>query len=318
MRVAILGGTGSIGLATAAVLVSAGAEVVLVSRNRPEHVPEGAAWQAGDIVDGIALQRLLAHIQPQRVAHLASLLQFSCDRDPVQAVRVNVDGTLNVLEACRTLGIQRVVFGSSIAVYGERHDMMRESDPLPANLNLYGLTKRIGEALGQRYRANHGIEFIALRYSAIFGPGEARSPGMARVRQELMHCALGQDVVIEGASGDERAHLTYVDDAGRATHLALTARSPARSIYNVAGPAGNYMSLRDLHAAACTVSGKSGRVSWTGRGPSAGPVDTSAFREDFGFAAAISVHEGLGRDLRRDAASGSPGWVPPSFLEEET
>lgn len=297
MRIAIIGGTGSIGLATAKVLASRGAHVTLVSRNPPERILRGAQWLAGDIVEGAALHRLLSQIAPDGVLHLASLLQFGCERDAVAAVRVNIDGTLNVLEACKKLGIRRVVFGSSIAVYGERDDTMRETDPLPANVNLYGLTKRMGEILGERYRESHGMEFVALRYSAVFGPGEARSPGMALVRQSLLRSAMGEDVTIDGASGDERAHLTHADDAGEATYRALAMQATSRCIYNVAGPAENYMTLRELHRAACEVSGGVGRISWRGRGPTAGPVDTSAFREDFGFQATISVREGLRRDM---------------------
>jgi nucleoside-diphosphate-sugar epimerase len=134
------------------------------------------------------------------VVHLAAFLQFACERDPAQAIRVNVDGTLNVLEACRHANIGRVVFGSSIAAYGERADLMREDDPPTARLGLYGMTKLLGEMLGKRYaaltRCSSGLATRGVR------PGRQRRRRWCASASE---CALGDDVPIEDASGDERA-----------------------------------------------------------------------------------------------------------------
>jgi nucleoside-diphosphate-sugar epimerase len=298
MPTAIIGGTGSIGLATAARLAELGERVVIASRRPPSSpLPAGVEWQAVDVTDARALHACLAERQVGRVVHLAALLQFACEKDPAAAVRINVDGTLNALAACRDLGIRRFVFGSSIAVYGERVDTMREDDSLPAGVSLYGMTKRLGEMLGERFRICFGLEFVALRYSGIFGPGEARSPGMAQVRERIFECARGADVVVEGASGDERIHLSHVSDAAEATCHALLGVAPKRSIYNVAGPAANHVSLRELHALVRKLVPEAGDAIWTGRARSAGPVDTARIAEDFGWAPAVSLEDGLRRLL---------------------
>ncbi len=185
------------------------------------------------------------------------------------------------------------MFGSSIALYGARSDAMREADPVPADVSLYGMTKRLGEMLGERFRSSDGLEFVALRYSGVFGPGAATSPGMAQVRQRILQCARGEDVVVEGASGDERIHLTYVTDAAEATCRALLAPVPAHSIYNVAGPAENYVSLHELHALVGEIVPGTGRALWSGRARSAGLVDTTRIAADLGWRPAISLKEGL-------------------------
>lgn len=300
MRTAILGGTGAIGLATAARLVERGAQVTILSRRPSNALPDGVDWQCVDVIDAGTLRSVLAERKIERVVHLAALLQFACDDNPAGAVRINVDGTLNVLEACRDLGIRRVVFGSSIAVYGERADVMREADPVPAHVSLYGMTKRLGELLGERFRSSHGLEFVALRYSGIFGPGEARSRGMAQVRERIFQCARGEDVVVEGASGDECIHLTHVSDAAEATCRALVAPQPRCSIYNVAGPAGNHVSLRELHALVRALVPGAGRATWSGRGRTAGPVETRRIEEDLGWTPSISLHKGLAELLNGD------------------
>lgn len=298
MRVAIIGGTGSIGAATAERLLREGVAVTLLSRSRPPSAaPRGVAWSHVDVVHPESVRRALG--QFDRVLHLAALLQFSCETDPAQAVRVNIDGTLNVLEACRDLGVRRVVFASSIAVYGERTDTMREEDAAPADLGVYGLTKRMGEALGQRFHASSNLEFVALRYSGVIGPGEATSAGMARVRQQIFDCARGRDVTIDGASGSEWVHLLHVADAAEATCVALLADAPARSIYNVAGPDDSYVSLQGLHDLVREIEPGAGRAIWSGRARSAGPVDVGRIGNDLGWRPTISLREGIRDVLNR-------------------
>lgn len=298
MRVAILGGTGLIGAATAASLRRRGAVVTTMSRTAPAPAHAGERWAHADVTDRASLLEALRQAAPDAVVHLASYLQFACDANPAEAIRVNVDGTLNVLEACRATGVRRVVFGSSISVYGERHDLMREDDALPVDVSLYGLTKRMGESLGERYRVLFGLEFVALRYSGVFGPGQAHSSGMALVRQKIFECARGADVAIEGASGEERIHLTHVTDAAEATVRAIEHPRPAFAVYNVAGPEENYLSLRDLHGVVCRIAPGSGRALWSGRARSAGRVDTTRLRTDLGWRPTVAAEDGVRRDLR--------------------
>lgn len=299
-RTAIIGGTGSIGIATAMRVLQKGMPVVILSRRLPtQALPESIGWESLDVTDASAVREALRKHRIDRVVHLAALLQFACEQDPVQAVRINVDGTLNVLEACRALEVSRVVFASSIAVYGERSDLMRESDPAPAGIGLYGQTKRMGEILGQRYHALHGLEFVALRYSGVFGPGAATSAGMALVRQRILDCAAGKDVVIEGASGAERVNLTHVDDAAQATCTALLSNQYASAIYNVAGPPENYVSLRELHELVRELRPGTGRALWSGQARSAGQVDIARIGRELGWQPSVSLKDGLRDVLER-------------------
>lgn len=298
MRVALIGGTGLIGTASAEALLAAGHAVTLISRRPPEHPVGSAGWQTGDIGDAGAIRAALESARPDAVLHLAAYLQFACEQNPAEAVRVNVDGTLNVLEACRELRIPRLVFGGSIASYGERNDLMREDDPPVAATGLYGMTKRLGEMLGARYAALHGLTFVSLRYGGVFGPVEVKSAGMALVRQRIKETARGKDVVVEGASGRERSHLTHVIDAAGATAAALTHPRPAHQVYNVAGPETNYLSLEEMHAAVRRLAPHAGRALFMGQGKSSGPVDTRRLREDLGFEPKVSVEQGLASDLR--------------------
>ena len=288
MRIALIGGTGLIGTACAEAAVAAGHSVTIISRHGPVRADVGVP---GEILAALTAAR------PDAVLHLAAYLQFACEQDPAEAVRVNVDGTLNVLEACRALGIGRVVFGGSIASYGERSDLMREEDPPAASTGLYGMTKRLGEMLGARYAELHGMTFVSLRYGGVFGPIGVKSAGMALVRQRIKETARGEDVVIEGASGEECFHFTHASDAAAATLAALTHPSPAHQIYNVAGPDSNYCSLAQMHAAVRRLVPGAGNAVFKGKGRSAGRADTTRLRTGLGYAPSVSLEEGLARDL---------------------
>lgn len=297
MHAVVLGGTGLIGSAVAERLAALGHRVTVMTRKAPAAPPAGCTWQGGDIVDAAPLRAAFEVLRPDAVLHLAAFLQYACEQDPAQAVRVNVDGTLNVLEACRTTGVRRLVFASSIAAYGERVDLMREDDPPTARIGLYGMTKRLGEMLGDRYANLHGLEFVALRYAGVFGPAEVHSPGMAMVRQRIKETAAGRDVVVDGASGDERSHATHAIDAAEATCRALLHPSPAHRVYNVGGPPQNHVTLRAFHDAVRAVAPSAGRALWQGRGKDSGPVDLSRLRDDLGYVPTISIEEGLRLDL---------------------
>jgi UDP-glucose 4-epimerase len=297
MHIAIIGGSGLIGSETARQFAEAGHDVTLLSR-RPSKDEQGAPWVQCDIANAAEVHAALDSIRPAAVVHLAALLQFSCDQQPAEAIRMNVDGTVNVLEACRTLGIRRIVFGSSMAAYGRRTDRMFETDPIPDDVGLYGQTKRLCEVLGGRYRTLYGIEFVALRYAGVIGPHELHSAGMAMVRQQIRSTASGVDVTIEDASGNETVHLTHVSDAAAATVAAALRANPQHTVYNVAGPADNYMTLKQYHATVRELVPHAGNVCWAGSARGAGPLDLTRLETDLGVSPQVSVRDALKLDLQ--------------------
>ena len=142
-------------------------------------------------------------------------------------MQVSVDGTTNVLEVARAKNIKRVVFTSSKAAYGEitgeyappTCKPVREDYPKrPADL--YGSLKVCCEELGRYYRETYGIEFIALRFVSIYGPGkEARHGPLSFYGQLIERRAQRQTWVIP-QGGDQLNDAVYVGDVGRAVYLA--------------------------------------------------------------------------------------------------
>jgi UDP-glucose 4-epimerase len=106
---------------------------------------------------------------------VAAFLTLPLSINPALGLSVNVQGQVNVFEACRYRGVQKVVFSSSCAVYGEpQSDLAVEADPftwdgLQPGGGLYGASKVIGENLSRLYHDRYGLKSIALRYSTVYG-----------------------------------------------------------------------------------------------------------------------------------------------------
>jgi UDP-glucose 4-epimerase len=174
------------------------------------------------------------------IAHLAALMPEPAEADPRLAIRVGVDGTMNVLEVARASGIRRVVFTSSKAVYGEIFGEyapptckpVREDHPKhPADM--YGTIKVCCEELGNYYRQTYAIEFIALRYVSIYGPGKEARHGPLSFYGQLIERARRGDPWVVPEGGDQLNDAVYVGDVARSIVLALNAPAPRQSAFNI-------------------------------------------------------------------------------------
>lgn len=311
MRILVTGGTGLLGRCLTNQLLLRGEQVYVVSRGKNAPHP-GVVSITADISLPQQVRAAFDIAQPDRVVHLASSLQFACNSNPSDAVKVNVDGLLAVLEECRLNRIKRVVYGSSIAVYGDTRSAVCETTRA-SELNLYGLTKLLGESLGERFGALYGFEFLALRLAGIFGPGNVGGQGMAAIRQRLINCIDGIDMRIDEASGEETSHLTYVSDAAEALTLALTGPKPLHSVYNVAGPDENFTTLKEFHASIRALVPTAGNIIWGKHAKDVGHVDSTRFRTEYGFNPKTSVRDGIRMtiDAMKNTNNGSQSVSPP-------
>lgn len=301
MRVMIVGGTGLLGRATALELVRQNVDVTLLSRSYPKDPWAQQIWKHVDINDFVSVKAALMS-RPDVVLNFAACLQHACDSQPKSAVDININGLTNILEVSLSAGVKKVIFASSIAVYGERRDLMTEIDCIPADNSLYGASKYFGELLGLQYQKAFRLDFIAFRYSGIFGFDSAkrneRSAGMALVRQQILECVTGKNVVFDNVSGYERVHLTHVTDAANATVAAILLGKHRYGVYNIGGPSENYLSLRDFYQLVKTLFPRCGNVTWAANGArTAGPLCIERMTSDLGYLPKVSVSSGLKKDF---------------------
>jgi UDP-glucose 4-epimerase len=308
MNVLITGGMGVNGAVTARLMVRDGLRPVLLD-NREDFIlmrdiKDKVDCVIGDVCDPTFLTRVVDDHKIDRIAHLAALMPEPAEANPRLGVRIGAEGTINVLEIARAKNIKRVVFTSSKAVYGEingaegppNYKPVREDyRKIPADL--YGSIKVCSEELGRYYRETYGIEFIALRFVSIYGPGkEARHGPLSFYGQLIEKAREGAKWVIpEG--GDQKNDAVYVGDVGRAVYLALKAPTPGAWTFNIG--TGKAVTPRDFLNAAAKLF-PDHRIE-LGPGPSKlgrskqsyCVFDISSARAHLGYEPAYSVEEGV-------------------------
>jgi nucleoside-diphosphate-sugar epimerase len=186
-----------------------------------------------DVTDALGLSRLLADHPVNAIIHLAAILPTAAQRDPLRATKVNVQGSLNLLELARSYSVQRFVFGSSLSVYGTwpADYAVSESDRA-APEDLYGAAKLYVERLGAAYREAHSIHFVSLRIGRVVGPG-SQSPTSAWRSAIFERLGTNQPAEISMPySGAERLLLVHVDDVAKMLVTLLEAPSLEHAVYN--------------------------------------------------------------------------------------
>jgi len=244
MKVLITGGMGVNGAVTARLLVQEGLRPVLLD-NRMDlslmrDIKDEVDCVEADVCDQRALEKILDDYKVTHIAHLAALMPEPAEANPRLAIRVGVDGTVNVLEAARSRNIKRVVFTSSKAVYGEilgeyappSCKPVREDYPKhPADL--YGTIKVCCEQVGEYYRETYGIEFLALRFVSIYGPGKEARHGPLSFYGQLIERARSGEQWVVPQGGDQLNDAVYVGDVARSIYLALKAEAPGAWAFNI-------------------------------------------------------------------------------------
>ena len=167
------------------------------------------------------------------IIHLAAILPTAAQRDPGLATRVNIQGSVNLLEMAREFRVRRFVFGSSLSIYGTwpaEHAVSEVDRAAPEDI--YGAAKLYVEQCGSAYRELHGVEFVSLRIGRVVGPG-AQSTTSAWRSEIFELLGTREPVVIEiPYSESERILVVHVEDVAEMLVALLHISRPAHAIYN--------------------------------------------------------------------------------------
>ena len=200
----------------------------------------------GDILDLPDLLRAIRSEDVDRIIHTASFLTAAVRERPYAGAKINLLGTMTVLEAARLMDIRRVVFCSSNTVqmgtYWRPSTVPYVEDfPMTAisgrPRSVYGVLKLACEWIGLDYFERYGVDFVATRFAGVFGPWKGVPTGLpTRMMKEFIEKPLaGQSVHIDDPtltwSGYEE--LVYAKDAANSTVLACYASNPISRIYNI-------------------------------------------------------------------------------------
>jgi UDP-glucose 4-epimerase len=239
MTVLVTGGAGLIGATIVRNLLRRGEKVVSLDttadqRRLAEHRTDARLMiVAGDICDRQNLTSITTKNGVDRIIHMAALLVPTTETDPALGIAVNVAGATNVFEVARRQGAQRVVYPTSMAVYGDQtlygEDAVVDEDSLRSPYNLYGHAKVMNEEVAKAYTRNFGLSTAGMRIASVFGHGRVtgRSGAISRI---ISHAAVGEPVESEVAAA-QVTPLIYVEDVAESLVRLCFADALERTVY---------------------------------------------------------------------------------------
>jgi len=236
----VVGGAGFIGAELTESLARQGEPVVSFDLKTLDIDHENVTSITGDVTDFAAVEDAVETYEPDRVVNLAYLLGAESDRSPERAVRVNCVGMDNVLRAAVGGGVERVVYASSIAVYGSPDDY---SDTIHENVRphaayasypllFYSATKQLNEYQARLYadRSGGSMGVVAVRPSIVFGPG--RTGGLTQWASDVVTKPVRGESVHLPFSPEQPLGLIYRDDVAALIRQLLDADDLAHDAYN--------------------------------------------------------------------------------------
>ncbi len=198
----------------------------------------------GDITDLGLVEKAVKDHGIGQIIHLAALQVPFCKANPTLGANVNVTGTVNIFEAARRAGIQRVVYASSIGVFGLSEEYpggIVNDDSQLRPRTLYGVYKQANESTARVYWWDHQISSVGLRPYVVYGPG--RDQGMTSgPTWAMLAAAAGKPFRISygGSCG-----LNYVDDVARTFIRATQVSQERAEVYNVSGQVADMTDIVD-------------------------------------------------------------------------
>jgi UDP-glucose 4-epimerase len=304
MRAIVTGGAGFIGSNLVDGLLARGDEVTVlddISTGKRENLDAalaaGAELVALDVRDARAVLDAAERVRPETVFHLAAQIDVRRSAaDPALDARINVEGTVNVLEAARAVGARVVNSSTGGAIYGEGRTIPAPEDHPVAPEAPYGQSKFAAEGYCELFRRLHGVLTVSLRYGNVYGP---RQDPLGEAGVIAIFCGrllAGERPTVFG-DGLQTRDYVYVGDVVAANLLAADARE-ASGAFNVG--TGVQTSVLDLVEAlapqadgpfeAQLAPARPGEVQHIA-------LDATRAREELGWSAETSLADGLARTL---------------------
>lgn len=321
-RVLVTGGTGCIGSWVVKNLLEEGVPVVVLTSGqrfgRLRLILTDAEFDridfvAGDIGDLATLESASRRRGITGIIHLAGMQLPLCAADPIKGAQVNVVGTIAIFELAKRLGIERVVYASSAAVYGPRTHYTETTLPPDAPLfptSHYGTFKVANEQNARVYWQNDGLSSIGLRPHTVYGPG--RDQGMTSKPTLAMIAAASNRPYHINFGG--RYQFQFTDDSARTFIRAARSRFNGAAVYNMGGSVSGVDEI--VHFIDAAEPGARGRITFDDKAlalPEAfdgGPIVAA-----LGASHETPLDEGVRRTIATYRAAIHDGKLDDAFLD---
>lgn len=303
MNFLITGAAGFLGAALANQLAREGHQVRGVddlSTGNPNALSPDVLFTRGDVNDRPKLWTLMQDVDC--VYHLAARVSVpESILYPREYNAVNVGGTVSLMEAMRDVGVRRVVFISSGAVYGDQEEQPLSVDKPPKPQSPYAVSKLAAEYYVRTIGDLWGIESVCLRVFNAYGPGQRLPPSHPPVIPNFLRQAVRGGTLVVHNQGTQTRDYVFVDDVVRAMVAAATAPDISHSIINIGS--GTETSVRELARLVTGITDSLSEVIYnqqTNPGVSRMCADIFDARQKLDYQPRVVLQEGLRLTLERD------------------
>lgn len=250
-----------------------------------------------DVADMNAVDRFFEKNDFKYVFHIAANGNVPLSNDyPTIDFNSNCLGAFNVLNCCVKYKVEKVLYSSTAAVYGNpKYPAIDENHPLTPISN-YGVTKLYGERLGIAYHHSYGLNFVAMRIFNTYGPRQPRY-----VLYDLIRKLNNSKETLEVlGTGEQVRDYSYISDTVHAFYLAFITQNNAGEVYNISG--GNPISIKQLVQYICEELDINPEINYTGQSWKGdisilnGSIEK--IRTHLQFEPRVKIHEGLKKSIQ--------------------
>ena len=296
LSVLVTGATGFIGTHLTQRLLTAGSRVacLLSSERRMSNLPPGTTGHVADLRDAGAVKAAVKAASPALVFHLAAVGVTEFGIDPITAIQVNVEGTINLLMALEGTGYYRFLFTGTSHEYGDDNSPFHQAR-LPSPPNVYAASKSAAWLFCQMYQRVRGWPIVGLRPFGVYGPGQ-RPP--AFLPSLILSALRGQDFPMTG--GKQVRDFIYIQDVIEGMLRAATVPGIEGQTFNLCS--GRGASLAEVAGRVVAQMGKPVHIHLGALPYRPGTIwhmvgDNSMARELLHWQPTVSLDEGLRRTI---------------------
>lgn len=260
-RVLVTGGAGFIGSHLVDRLIKEDHEVVVLDNffsgkieNIKHHLDSGElSLIKGDVRDSDDVEKAMREVDA--VFHLAAIVSVPLSiKKPSLVNEVNVEGTLNLLETSSKADVEKFVYSSSCAVYGEAQHIPIDEEHQTNPISLYAASKLAAEYYCKAFYENHGLNTLCLRYFNVYGPRQVRGSYGGVITQFIDRLKQKKQPIIYG-DGEQTRDFVHVEDIVEASMLALNCPHDVDKVINVGS--GRSTTINKLARTLMELTGKS-------------------------------------------------------------
>jgi UDP-glucose 4-epimerase len=234
------------------------------------------------------------------VCHLAAIVNVPLSvENPLLVEDVNVKGTLNLLEACVKHGVQRFLYISTCAVYGEAIYLPIDEEHPTNPLSPYGASKLAAENYCKVFQRIHSLQTVCLRFFNVYGPRQSGGPYSGVITAFLKSLEKQEPLLIYG-DGNQTRDFLYVADAAKACMIALHCKNCSGKTFNIG--TGKRTSISELAEILIELVGK-GKANVFHKPERKGDIresyaNLSRAEKELGFKPEFSIYKGLKKLIR--------------------